>query len=50
MPAMISRNRVKVAIYLEPDVFWQLDESRNPKMSKSEYFASILTSSIGVKV
>lgn len=50
MPVMVTNNRVKVAIYLEPDVFWQLDEKRSPKMSKSEYFGGIIEKSLGVTV
>lgn len=44
----MNNNRVKVTLYIEPEKYQILDSNRNPRMSRSEYFAGIIEKSIGM--
>lgn len=44
----VEKNKVRVAMYLDPDVFRQVDSFRNPSMPMSEFYAIVVTEALGI--
>lgn len=49
MPDMRG-NKVRVYMYLDPDVFRQIDDIRDPKMSRSEFCSTVITEALGIEL
>lgn len=46
----VDKNKVRVSMYLDPDVFRQIDSFRNPNMSRSEFCAIVVTEALGIEL
>ncbi len=48
MPDMSSRNKIRIALYIDPDTFQQIDSFRNPEMSRSMFCTTVIEAALGI--